>query len=157
MLYIYSNQNITWIYHPSEAKHMLHPSFLWVKMTNYGTLHYPVFSSLLLHSLSQVCITVNVVNKWSDSTYQQSLCTLTTVLQELDWYQESTVLLSWSLRWRTSSTLSTLADLVPEINITWIQTQFVLKHFPVSMSLIQMHLASLHTAWDRYVSLQKKS
>ena len=62
-LYIYYNQNIAWICHLSNAYHMLHPSSLLVKMTNYGTLHYVVFSSLLLHSLSQASITVNAVNK----------------------------------------------------------------------------------------------
>jgi uncharacterized membrane protein YfbV (UPF0208 family) len=116
---------------------------------NYGTLHHEVFFSLLLHSLSQVFIALNVVNKRLDSTYQQSLCTLKTALQQLDGCQESTVLLSWSLRLKTSSTPSTLEDLVPEINITSIKVQIIykkFKHSAVSMSLTQMHLASLQTA-----------
>lgn len=138
------------LYIPTKISHGLvtspmHTSLL-VKMTSYGTLHYAAFSSLLLHSLSQVSIKVNAVNTWPDSTYQQSSCTLKTVPQELDRYQEKTVLLSWSLRLRTSSTLSTLADLVPEINITWIQIQIMFKHSPVSMSLTHTHLASLQNA-----------
>lgn len=149
------------LYIPTKISHgfvtsPMHTSLL-VKMTRYGTLHYAAFSSLLLHSLSRVSIKVNAVNTWPDSTYQQSSCTLKTVLQELDRYQEKTVLLSWSLRLRTSSTLSTLADLVPEINITWIQIQIMFKHSPVSMSLTHTHLALLQNAWDRHAPLQKKS